>query len=85
METTCVPSETPRLAAARGPAGSTRASTTLAVTPGSARMSWNSLRSNVAVARRSGCTKVPRPRVVLTAPWSSSMPIARRTVMGLTS
>ena len=85
MEMMRVPAGTPRLAAARGPAGSTRASIILAVTVSSASRSWNSLRSNAAVARRSGCTKVPRPRVVLTAPWSSSMPMARRTVMGLTS
>ncbi len=33
----------------------------------------------------SGLTNVPRPRVVLTAPRSSSTPMARRTVIGLTS
>ena len=71
--------------AARAPAGTTRASSTLASTRGSASRSRKPLSSKVAAASCSGLTKVPRPRVVLTAPRSSSTPIARRTVIGLTS
>ena len=80
-----VPPGTARLAAARAPAGSTRVSSTLTSTRGSSSRSWNSLSSKVAALSSSGLTNVPRPRVVLTAPRSSSTPMARRTVMGLTS